>query len=276
MKAKMIRLLEELIWEVLAVSVMLVGVGIKLALYDPTASGSAFFALNQRLTVSMPLAIAFGGTMVHTFMKNRHHYDACFVWVCRNKDHAVIVALRIGVIVAMIAFSWAHLEPVAFMGLQAALTLIQTLLMHAQESPAFEIKSDNPHPFADLSEIFNRMRIMARIARNRAGGHPDHFDENGGASDTLSSKGQKRRSLVNNCGQALNVGASNIGHGHVVQVITKGARVVGNALNAVGEELGEALTDPNAHHGHGHGDDDHGHGDNGHGHGHDDHEHGHH
>lgn len=64
------------LWEVMALSVMLVGVGVKLAIYSPLASPTAHFAFEQRLAIGMPVGICFGVQLFHTLMvKTRHHYS---------------------------------------------------------------------------------------------------------------------------------------------------------------------------------------------------------
>jgi hypothetical protein len=140
-------------WQVLAVSVMLEGVGIKLALYEPTASPDAHFAFSQRLLLSLPLFCAYGSVLAQSiFSKNYHHYDREFRWVRHHKGHAVIMLLRVFLLGVTFAIAWAKLQPNVYMLVLAALTFLSTVLQHSHDLK-YGIHSDQkarrqPHPLA--------------------------------------------------------------------------------------------------------------------------------
>ena len=58
--------LTDTLWQLKTICVMLVGVGIKLAIYNPSASASAFFSQHQRLLLGGALAACFFTQMAHT------------------------------------------------------------------------------------------------------------------------------------------------------------------------------------------------------------------
>ena len=63
-----------LLWQVKAVAVMLTGVGVKLAIYDPLADGGQGRDVRARLMVGLPLAVVFASQLVFSILfQNRHH-----------------------------------------------------------------------------------------------------------------------------------------------------------------------------------------------------------
>jgi len=162
MRARVTNLLTELLWEVLALAVMSEGVGIKLALYSPTASPEEHFGLGLRLTISLPIIIVYLCVIVNSqLLKNGHHYDLRFRWVSKNKAHAFVLGLRLGLLGAMFGFSWLRMRPSSYVALMSGMTLLSTLLLNAQEVK-YQIRSENKHPLANISEVLNGMRIKAR------------------------------------------------------------------------------------------------------------------
>jgi len=160
---------QELLWEILAVSIMLEGVGVKLALYSPDSSPDAHFAFEQRLALAIPIATVYGTVLLYGILfKDWHHFDMRFRWVAQNKKYAFLLLLAFGLCVVKISCAWAKLNPVHFMVLLSALTLVSTVLLHVQRSCS--ITSDHPHPLAEIPQVLNAMRITARRARNEAKG----------------------------------------------------------------------------------------------------------
>ena len=137
-----------LLWQVKALAIMLVGVGVKLAIYSPRASPVAHYAAPQRLEVSLSLTLVFLIQILHlVFIKTRHHYSLAAL--AAHPLHVVILASRLVALVASAALSAARLEPLVFLWLQAAFASLQCALSHAQDSRG-AIHSANSHPMTAL------------------------------------------------------------------------------------------------------------------------------
>ena len=68
----------------------MVGVAIKLNLYNPAAGGNEFFAKDQRLLLGIPLALLFGIQGSHAFVVDWHNYSHPN-WVSQDAGHLVAV-----------------------------------------------------------------------------------------------------------------------------------------------------------------------------------------
>ena len=97
----------------------MVGVAIKLNLYNPAAGGNEFFAKDQRLLLGIPLALLFGIQGSHAFVVDWHNYSHPN-WVSQDAGHLVAVIMRIVLTAAHILTCFAHLEPFQFVPIQAS------------------------------------------------------------------------------------------------------------------------------------------------------------
>jgi len=273
---------QELLWELLAVSVMLEGVGVKLALYDPEASPTAHFAFQQRIQLSLPITMVYGTVMLHQILfRDWHHYDWRFRWVRRSTGHAMLLVARLGLLATIMAVSLVELQPMSYVPLLAGLTLASTLLLHLHDS--FKVESDNAHPMTGIAQVLNGMRIRARKGRARARGvdveSMDASEESCVLSPMTKTMKQGAQTQV---GQAMTssfaetskaverVGAmcpmAQQTASVTASVLAAGASTFVTVAGKASGELAGALADPNSHdHGH---DDGHDHGHNG---GHDSH-----
>jgi len=115
------------------VSVLFVGVGIKLAIYNPDASPSCHFAFDQRLQLATALAVCFG---LELLMRPLHiglkRYYSCRTLLRRHPLRALVIALRVAFIVAMLLLALAPLVPFVFLGLQTLFTVVECILAYYQ------------------------------------------------------------------------------------------------------------------------------------------------
>ena len=140
--------LNTLLWEVKALSIMLVGVGVKLAIHDPMASPTAHFAVAQRLELGLPLAACFGVQLFHTLtVKTRHHYSLSALR--EQPAHVLVVAMRIVLLIASVLVCWLPLSPLPMMCVQAAISSAQCVLIFAHDF-RFQIKGHRQHPMREL------------------------------------------------------------------------------------------------------------------------------
>ena len=112
-----------------AMSVMTVGIGMKLALLDPLASG--FYSSDQRLLVGLTLFFTFGLQMLLKPLHNGSSY-----YTSANPSSAPrlfgCLVLRVGLISSMLAVSTADLLPHSYMGVQAALSAGAVITMRVE------------------------------------------------------------------------------------------------------------------------------------------------
>ena len=155
LKMRLYNTLNTFLWELKAVAIMLVGVGVKLAIYDPTASAHARFALEQRLELGVPAAVVFFVQIFHAVMiKNRHHYsrDALLEqWV-----HTCVVLSRLVLLAAAVALCFVPMRPLGFLWAQAALAMLQCVLSHLQDFKV-PIKSPHSHPMSAMPQALSAL-----------------------------------------------------------------------------------------------------------------------
>ena len=147
-KMYLYNVLNSLLWEVNAVAVMLVGIGVKLAIIDPLAAPDGYSAFAQRLEVSASLAVVMSVQLFHTlFVKTFHHYS--YHTFSEQPVHVLVVALRAIVIVACAASCMLPLSPLYMLILLAGLSAAQYVLLHIQES-LVPVVSIHQHPMREL------------------------------------------------------------------------------------------------------------------------------
>ena len=75
LRAKAWNGLQQILWLIMAMAIMLVGVGVKLAIYRPDAAPDAHYALASRMLVGVPMAVTFGIQLFYTMViKNRERF----------------------------------------------------------------------------------------------------------------------------------------------------------------------------------------------------------
>lgn len=148
LKMRLYNVLNAVLWQAKSLAVMLVGVGVKLAMYDPMASPNAHFAPAQRLEICIPLAVCFAIQLFHSlFVKTRHHYS----WnrLREQPMHALVVLARIAIIIGLPFVALIRVEPVVLMLVLAGVSVVQCALLQAHDF-RFSIKSNRPHPMREL------------------------------------------------------------------------------------------------------------------------------
>ena len=154
------------LWQLKAMSIMLVGVGVKLALYKPEAAADEYFSLEQRINLALPLVLCFSVQLTHSiFVKNRHHYT------CTNARrfpvHMSVVSGRVLLLMISAGLAAVELTPVVFLCIQALLSLMQCVLLHVQDFKAI-IKSPIPHPMAAMPDALQSLQGRRKRAKDAA------------------------------------------------------------------------------------------------------------
>jgi len=167
------------LWQLKTICVMLVGVAIKLALYNPAASATALHAEEQRLLLGMALGTLFFIQMAHTVVVDFHNY-AHGAWIKQQPGHLAVVVARITLTGAHFGTSFIELQPYVFLPLQASFCVVQTLLIHWMMK-TFAMDVYVQHPLHGLPHILNAMRVQRKIAsvkdKEDAGERDDAFKD---------------------------------------------------------------------------------------------------
>ena len=108
-----------ILFNVKALTVWLVGIGIKIALFDPIASVDAFFAHDQRLQLGLACALCYGTTLVmaplHTSLKEFYF---------GTKLTPLFKLVEVLNISAMLGATWLRVEPYEYIMIQMVLGVI--------------------------------------------------------------------------------------------------------------------------------------------------------
>jgi len=168
-KKRIFDVISEFLWQELAVCVMLVGVGVKLALIEPELAGGDWRAENSRLIVALPLGLAFTIQNVHTMTIAHGHYYAISnlrkVPSGKLAAHFGIILVRCVMTGLGIGLAFVDMTLLAFYPVQAAISVAQVTLMYTQEHGLFcSIKEDHAaeHPLADMPKVMTAIRIVRR------------------------------------------------------------------------------------------------------------------
>lgn len=165
LRAKVWNALQQMLWQTMAIAIMLIGVGVKLAIYDPLAEGTAHFALAQRLMVGVSMTVVFAIQLFNTMVvKNRQHYRRPLALAKRQPLHCVVVALQLVVLVGQSTASLASTQPYLFFCVQAALGVVQCILLHIQEHK-LRVHGTAAHPLSRVPECLDSLRLKATRTR---------------------------------------------------------------------------------------------------------------
>jgi hypothetical protein len=152
------------LWQTRAMTVMLVGVSVKLAIYNPEAETDAYFSLQQRLGLGVPMTISFAINLFESvFFQNRHHYFAASQ-IFKYPWHFVCLASRVGVMGTTIGICFSPLTPAVQLWVQASLAVVQCALLHVQDHKC-AIDSHKMHPAAALPQALHALRQRAQRHR---------------------------------------------------------------------------------------------------------------
>ena len=208
LKARFINAVTFVFWQAIAISVLLVGVGVKLAIYDPRAPADAFYSFEQRVGLGVPVAFTSLIPLANSvLLRDRHHYHGVhrrhFELLRRQPVHFVLLTLRLVIFRLAIGICWLKLIPGAFLGVQTGLALLQCALLHYSEHRA-QITTSTASLDSQLSAAVNTLSLKAKHARdklalssvakeNRTSGHGNV----GGAQSTGESGTATRLSSSN-------------------------------------------------------------------------------
>ena len=131
-------------------SVLTVGIGMKLALLNPLASG--FYSSDQRLLVGLALFLTFALQML---LKPLHEGLSYYTSASPSVAPRLFICLasRVGLVASMLAVFTTDLLPHAYMGLQAALCFGVVLTMRAEGHVRYhDVKQPHrPHKFSMMA-----------------------------------------------------------------------------------------------------------------------------
>lgn len=147
-----------------ALAVLLVGVGIKLAIIDPTASVDAHFALQQRLELGVPCTVVFSIQLLNTLLKHSHHYKDLSA-LCAHPAHLLLIVVRIALLATKVFVCFIRLQPVVLLAVEAALAMAQCALLHIQEHRVRIVSPQHPLS-AQLPDALNTLREKAKLHRD--------------------------------------------------------------------------------------------------------------
>lgn len=114
-----------------SLAVWLVGIGIKIALYDPMAQGDAFFSHDQRLQLGSSCALCF---FFSGIMLPLHKETICthFVEIFGNPVSAIGFIAWMGNVVMMYRATYWELPPYEYMWVQAGLGVVHMVISHLE------------------------------------------------------------------------------------------------------------------------------------------------
>ena len=174
------------LWQMNAVATMLVGVGIKLAIYNPQEDGA--HPLEQRLQLNVAIVFVFGVQLFHAaFIMDRD-----FLTLSSLRQHPLPMAVftaRFLLLGVGLSLSWLDLSPAENMWGQTASAVAQWVLIHVHASARTKITHRDvniyffvPSAFTTLRNQAKRLRLIDREAGNDWRGHEvvHHSGTNGG------------------------------------------------------------------------------------------------
>ena len=163
LKARFFNVVSSLMWQIKASSVMLVGVGVKLAIHDPTVSADSPFALEQRLLLGVPVMLSFTMQLFKTVvLANRHHYTLQVLR--KHPRHVAILCVRLMLLGTTVGICFVPMIPLYLLIVQACLALAQSALLHVMESK-LPITSDNVSYDHDMPAALNALRLKSQRHR---------------------------------------------------------------------------------------------------------------
>ena len=160
------------LWQINAVATMLVGVGIKLAIYNPEENGA--HPLEQRLQLNVAIVFVFGVQLFHAaFIMDRD-----FLTLSSLRQHPLPIAVftaRFLLLGVGLGLSWFDLSPAGNMWGQTASAVAQVVLIHVYASARTKITHERvnvyffmPSAFTTLRNKAKRFRIDADISLGEA------------------------------------------------------------------------------------------------------------
>jgi hypothetical protein len=154
------------LWQMNAVATMLVGVGIKLAIYNPQEDGA--HPLEQRLQLNVAVVFVFGIQLFHAaFLMDRD-----FLSLSSLSQHPlpmVVFTARFLLLGVGLGLSWLDLSPAENMWGQTASAVAQWVLIHVHASARTKITHQDVNIYFFMPSAFTTLRNKAKRFQISAG-----------------------------------------------------------------------------------------------------------
>lgn len=156
------------LWQMNAVATMLVGVGIKLALYNPEKDGA--HPLEQRLQVNVGIVFVFGIQLFHaTFVMDHELFSLDSLR--QNPLPIAIFTARFLLLGAGFGLSWLDLSPAENMWGQTASVVAQWVLIHAHAAVRAKITHEEVNVYLFVPSAFTTLRNKVKRVQKNMGVH---------------------------------------------------------------------------------------------------------
>jgi len=235
------------LWQANAMAVMLVGIGIKLAIYNPKATDDAFFSFEQRLEFNLSVSIVFFIQLFHTvavYDVGSYDYES----LSKHGTPLCIALVRVLLLVGGFCVSWADMSPMTNSCVQVPFALAQTGLMilydkNRQRIVALGIDHGE-------TSVYNFMPMALTILRHKV----RRFQDLAGIDRTIRSS--RRSSQV---GHAVDHAAHSAVHAvdhaahSAVHAVDHAAHSAVHAVDHAAHSAVHAVDHAGGHGGHGHG-----------------------
>ena len=167
LNAKVWTAVQQTLWQVMAIAIMLVGVGVKLAIYSPLADPHAHYGLPLRLLVGISVTIVFTLQLFYAMViRRRHLYHQPVRLIREQPAHALVVLVQVCLIVAQPLFGLVPLQPAATVAGQSAIGLAQCILLHVHEHRIKVVGAEGViHPLAGVPDALEAIRLKASKRR---------------------------------------------------------------------------------------------------------------
>jgi len=171
LRARFFNALTFIFWQAIALSVLLVGCGVKLAIHDPTSPADAFYAFEQRLGLGVPIAATSLIPLANSvLLRDRHHYVGFhrrrFETVRQQPWHFLLIASRLCIFFIAVGLCWVELQPGEFLAIQTAIALLQCVLLHITDYK-LHITSKTVSLESKLAGAVNVLSLRAKHSRDK-------------------------------------------------------------------------------------------------------------
>lgn len=170
LRAKVWTGVQQTMWQIMAVAIMLVGVGVKLTIYAPVADAHAHFARPLRLMVGVSIAVIFALQLLYaTVIRRRQHYRHPLKLIVTQPQHCAVVLAQILALLAQILTPLLPLVPLLMVTVHTAIGLVQCILLHYHEY-RFKVTGPEVHPLTGVPYALESLRVKASKRRLTARG----------------------------------------------------------------------------------------------------------
>ena len=160
--AKVWTAVQQTIWQMMAMAIMLVGVGVKLSIYDPIAKVDTHFALPLRMMIGISVMLVFALQLLYSMViRRRQLYHMSPLKLLRTQTaHCILVGMQLIALIAQALFGLIPLIPAHMIFGQAILGLIQCILLHLHEHK-IKVTGTALHPLAAVPDALEALRLKS-------------------------------------------------------------------------------------------------------------------